>query len=162
MLTFLQLRLRIVGDTYFLPNSGMGNLVVADLRNRNSAIEFGDNEMNYLNTQVHVEVNFNTPVDINEQTGDINLGTIQSSEQKQNIKLGVFSAIYRVTKVQSEFVAGKFEQDIELVAPQSMTLGQKETKGSSEATTKKTVEESKNNVNKRKNLEVLDKIKHRN
>lgn len=146
----LQLRLRIVGDTYFLPNSGMGNLVVADLRNRNSAIEFGDNEMNYLNTQVHVEVNFNTPVDINEQTGDINLGTIQSSEQKQNIKLGVFSAIYRVTKVQSEFVAGKFEQDIELVAPQSMTLGQKETKGSSEATTKKTVEESKNNVNKRK------------
>ena len=133
----LQLQLQIVGDTYFLPNSGMGNLVVADLRNRNKAIEFGDNEMNYLNTQVHVEVNFNTPVDINEQTGDMNLGTIQSAEKKQNIKLGVFSAIYRVTKVRSEFSGGRFIQDLDLVAPQSMTLGQKQTKTTSNANSKK-------------------------
>ena len=67
----LQLQLRIVGDTYFLPNSGMGNLVVADLRKQNKAIEFGEREMDYLNTQVHVEVNFNTPVDINETTGAV-------------------------------------------------------------------------------------------
>ena len=127
-----------MGDTYFLPNSGMGNLVVADLRNRNKAIEFGDNEMNYLNTQVHVEVNFNTPVDINEQTGDMNLGTIQSAEKKQNIKLGVFSAIYRVTKVRSEFSGGRFIQDLDLVAPQSMTLGQKQTKTNSKSNTSKT------------------------
>ena len=134
----LQLQLRIIGDTYFLPNSGMGNLVVTDSRKRNSAIEFGEREMDYLNTQVHVEVNFNTPVDINEQTGDMNLGAIKLQEQKQNIKLGVFSAIYRVTKVRSEFVGGKFEQDLELVAPASMTLGQKETKSTSKAPTKKT------------------------
>lgn len=134
----LQLQLRIIGDTYFLPNSGMGNLVVTDSRKRNSAIEFGEREMDYLNTQVHVEVNFNTPIDINEQTGDMNLGAIKLQEQKQNIKLGVFSAIYRVTKVRSEFVGGKFEQDLELVAPASMTLGQKETKSTSKATTKKT------------------------
>ena len=134
----LQLSLRIVGDTYFLPNSGMGNLVVADLRNQNKAIEFGEREMDYLNTQVHVEVNFNTPVDINEKTGDMNLASIKLQEQKQDIKLGVFSAVYRVTKVRSEFVGGKFEQDIELVAPASMTLGQKENKNTSEGTVQET------------------------
>ena len=134
----LQLQLRIVGDTYFLPNSGMGNLVVADLRKQNKAIEFGEREMDYLNTQVHVEVNFNTPVDINETTGDMNLASIRLQEQKQDIKLGVFSAVYRVTKVRSEFVGGKFEQDIELVAPASMTLGQKENTNTSEQTVQKT------------------------
>ena len=116
----------------------MGNLVVADLRNQNKAIEFGEREMDYLNTQVHVEVNFNTPVDINEKTGDMNLASIKLQEQKQDIKLGVFSAVYRVTKVRSEFVGGKFEQDIELVAPASMTLGQKENKNTSEGTVQET------------------------
>ncbi len=134
----LQLQLQIVGDTYYLPNSGMGNLVVADFRKRNKAIDFGDVEMDYLNSQVHVEVNFNTPVDINEQTGDMNLATIQGAEKKDSVKLGVFSAIYRVTKVRSEFSGGRFIQDLDLVAPQSMTLGQKETKSTSKATTKKT------------------------
>ena len=77
-------------------------------------------------------------MDINEKTGDMNLASIKLQEQKQDIKLGVFSAVYRVTKVRSEFVGGKFEQDIELVAPASMTLGQKENKNTSEETVQKT------------------------
>ena len=46
--------------------------------------------------------------------------------------------MYRVTKVRSEFVGGKFEQDIQLVAPASMTLGQKENTNTSEQTVQKT------------------------
>ncbi len=144
----LQLQLQIVGDTYYLPNSGMGNLVIADFRQRNKEIDFGSAEMDYLNKQVHVEVNFNTPVDINEDTGDMNLATIQGAEKKDNVKLGVFSAIYRVTKVRSEFQGGRFIQDLDLVAPQSMTLGQKESKSTSKATTKKTVDNSVSNRKK--------------
>ena len=82
--------------------------------------------MDYLNTQVCVEVNFNTPVDINEQTGDMNLASIQSVEKKQTLKLGVFSAIYRVIKCTSQFNGGRFIQNLSLVAPSSMTLGQKQ------------------------------------
>ena len=144
----ITLELEIVGDTYYLPNSGMGNLVINDSRKQNKSISFGKNEMDYLNTQVCVEVNFNTPVDINEQTGDMNLASIQSVEQKQSIKLGVFSAIYRVIKCTSQFNGGRFIQNLSLVAPSSMTLGQK-TKSSSDATQKKT-EDKKKKVNNKK------------
>ena len=133
----ITLELEIVGDTYYLPNSGLGNLVVRDFRKKNEAISFGKNEMDYLNTQVCVEVNFNTPVDINEQTGDMNLAAIQSVEKKQTLKLGVFSAIYRVIKCTSQFSGGQFKQNLNLVAPSSMTLGQK-TKSTSSSQQKKT------------------------
>ena len=133
----ITLELEIVGDTYYLPNSGFGNLVINDFRKKNNAISFGENEMDYLNTQVCVEVNFNTPADINEQTGDMNMATIQSAEKKQSIKLGVFSAIYRVIKCTSQFNGGRFIQNLSLVAPSSMTLGQK-TKSTSSAQQKKT------------------------
>ena len=104
----ITLELEIVGDTYYLPNSGLGNLVVRDFRKKNEAISFGKNEMDYLNTQVCVEVNFNTPVDINEQTGDMNLAAIQSVEKKQTLKLGVFKA-YRVIKCTSQSVEGLYK-----------------------------------------------------
>ena len=138
----LQLEMEIVGDTYFLPNSGLGNLIISDIRKQNKSVDFGRNEMDYLNTQVCVEVNFNTPVDINEQTGDMNLAAIQSVEKKQTLKLGVFSAIYRVIKCTSQFNGGRFIQNLSLVAPSSMTLGQK-TKSTSEATQKKTDDKKK-------------------
>ena len=49
----------------------------------------------------------------------------------------MFSAIYRVIKCTSQFNGGRFIQNLSLVAPSSMTLGQK-TKTNSSAQQKRT------------------------
>ena len=121
----LNLTLSIVGDTYFLPNSGMGNLVIRNVFSTNPDIEFGKREMDYLNGMCHVEVFFNTPVDIDEKTGDMKSAAIAGGDGTA-IRLGTFSAIYRVVEVESTFRGGKFEQDLRLVAPQSLQIREEE------------------------------------
>ena len=121
----LNLTLSIVGDTYFLPNSGMGNLVIQNVFSTNPDIEFGKREMDYLNGMCHVEVFFNTPVDIDEKTGDMKSAAIAGGDGTA-VRLGTFSAIYRVVEVESTFRGGKFEQDLRLVAPQSLQIREEE------------------------------------
>ena len=121
----LNLTLSIVGDTYFLPNSGMGNLVIRNVFSTNPDIEFGKREMDYLNGMCHVEVFFNTPVDIDEKGGDMKSAAIAGGDGTA-IRLGTFSAIYRVVEVESTFRGGKFEQDLRLVAPQSLQIREEE------------------------------------
>ena len=121
----LNLTLSIVGDTYFLPNSGMGNLVIRNVFSTNPDIEFGKREMDYLNGMCHVEVFFNTPVDIDEKRGDMKSAAIAGGDGTA-IRLGTFSAIYRVVEVESTFRGGKFEQDLRLVAPQSLQIREEE------------------------------------
>ena len=121
----LNLTLSIVGDTYFLPNSGMGNLVIRNVFSTNPDIEFGKREMDYLNGMCHVEVFFNTPVDIDEKTGDMKSAAIAGGDGTA-VRLGTFSAIYRVVEVESTFRGGKFEQDLRLVAPQSLQIREEE------------------------------------
>ena len=121
----LNLTLTIVGDTYFLPNSGMGNLVILNHYADNTKIEFGKREMDYLNGMCHVEVFFTTPVDIDEASGDMKAARFVDEASGTSVQLGTFSAIYRVTQVQSTFRGGKFTQDLTLVAPQSLQIREK-------------------------------------
>ena len=121
----LNLTLTIVGDTYFLPNSGMGNLVILNHYSDNTKIEFGKREMDYLNGMCHVEVFFTTPVDIDEASGDMKAARFVDEVSGTSVQLGTFSAIYRVTQVQSTFRGGKFTQDLSLVAPQSLQIREK-------------------------------------
>ena len=81
--------------------------------------------MDYLNGMCHVEVFFNTPVDIDEKRGDMKSAAIAGGDGTA-IRLGTFSAIYRVVEVESTFRGGKFEQDLRLVAPQSLQIREEE------------------------------------
>ena len=129
-----ELNLRIVGDTYFLPNSGMGNYVskVVDSREirnaegqkRTVAAVFSnaDGEAALINGQILVEVDFRTPIDLGKD-GDMEFASFTSNTTTSE-KLGEFSGVYRVTNIVSHFRQGKFEQEVKMIRPQNMELQQ--------------------------------------
>ena len=129
-----ELNLRIVGDTYFLPNSGMGNYVskVVDRREiyneegqkRTVAAVFSnaDGEAALINGQILVEVDFKTPIDLGKE-GDMEFASFTSNTTTSD-KLGEFSGVYRVTNIVSHFRQGKFEQEVKMIKPQNMELQQ--------------------------------------
>lgn len=124
----VNLTVNIVGDTYYLPNSGMGNytapLQVVDSRNTvdnegnrhrvASVFVNGDGEANFMNRMVLCELNFLTPVDLREQTGDMVFAGYKN-EAGEPKRLGTFSGMFRITHVNSSFRQGKFTQELKMV-----------------------------------------------
>jgi len=125
----VQLNVRLVGDPYYLPNSGFGNFVefgtkVAKGPNSKDKTKMTkDGRADFINRMNLVEFNFRSPVDYDLNSdknskyyGDIRSILIKdSAEQKQ--QLGFFSGMYIVTKVTSVFRQGKFEQEVTLTRP---------------------------------------------
>jgi hypothetical protein len=95
------LDLEILGDPYWLSQTGMGNYVS---RADPSKLITNDGEMNYTVSSIHIQVNFRSPVDINENTGlyDFPSGTVNAS----------FSGIYEVDTAESTFNDGMFKQKL--------------------------------------------------
>jgi len=98
------LNLTILGDPYFIGDSGMGNYSAVSTDNPHIT---ADGSMNYQNGEVHVIVNFRSPVDINISTGMYDLATTSS--------ISKFSGLYRVLRVESFFQRGKFTQSLKMV-----------------------------------------------
>lgn len=98
----IQVELDVLGDTYWLIDSGMGNYFapytseVAQITN--------DGTANYENGFVYIYITFKTPNDIDETTG-------LYSFKKEN----QFSGLYRVTKCDSTFNGGKFTQKLQCI-----------------------------------------------
>jgi hypothetical protein len=97
--------LEILGDTYWLVDSGMGNYF-AKVPSENSLIT-NDGSMNYESGNVYVYLTFKTPVDINETTGlyDFSVAGKESP----------FGGIYRVNMCENTFVDGQFKQKLKLL-----------------------------------------------
>jgi hypothetical protein len=96
--TLLKIDLEILGDPYFLPDSGLGNQLVPP----RSLNVLNDGSMNYQGGQVDFIVNFNTPIDIDTASGLYKFGK----------PIDQFSGLYEVLRVESKFVQGKFTQII--------------------------------------------------
>lgn len=97
------LTMKILGDPYFIGDSGMGNFTIASAGN-------GINEegsIDWQKGQVMVRVNFRTPEDANTDTGFYDFGN--------TIVVTQFSGLFRVLEVTSEFTRGKFTQSLGLV-----------------------------------------------
>lgn len=94
----LNLNMEIMGDPYYIPSTGMGNIIVQpkgeNLTNEGS--------MNYQNGEVHIQINFRTPIDLDPQTG------LYRFEQG----IDVWSGLYQVIGIESKFNGGKFTQNI--------------------------------------------------
>ncbi len=99
----IALDLTILGDPYYLGDSGMGNYSAVSTDNRHIT---ADGSMNYQNGEVQVLINFRTPVDINQQTGLYDFTSTSISQ---------FSGLYRVLQVDSTFSRGKFTQVLKMV-----------------------------------------------
>jgi len=97
--------LEILGDTYWLIDSGMGNYFSGSSA-PNSLIT-NDGTMNYESGNVYVYLTFKTPADINETTGlyDFSVAGKESP----------FGGIYRVNLCENTFVDGQFRQKLKLL-----------------------------------------------
>ena len=97
----MKLDLTILGDPYFIGNSGMGNFTIPGSGPINS-----EGSMNWQEGQIIVKVTFRTPEDANTDTGfyDFAGGKIVRE----------FTGKYRVQEVESTFNRGKFTQRITL------------------------------------------------
>jgi hypothetical protein len=94
----VNLNMTIMGDPYYIPTSGMGNLVVG-ARGEN---QLSDGAMNYQNGEVEIIINFRTPIDLNPTTG------LYKFEQG----IDIWSGLYQVTEVESRFNNNKFTQNV--------------------------------------------------
>ena len=92
----------ILGDPYYISNSGMGNYTAPPTQFLNVS---SDGTMNYQNGEVHIVINFRTPSDINQTTGLYNLTNNSLCQQ--------FSGLYKLVKIRSEFKHGQFTQSID-------------------------------------------------
>ena len=157
----LHLDMQIIGDPYFLPSSGMMNsdevvrtyvdprsYYTADGQITATGQAFGNGrgELNHLNRICYVEVNFQTPIDL--QTDGNNFIFPNNGAYKngfgESVRLGEFSGLYRVYKIVNSFRQGKFEQTLTLIRSASMAQDAKE--GSKENKNTISIDESDPNA----------------
>jgi hypothetical protein len=94
----------ILGDPYYLGDSGMGNYTAApsQFENMNS-----DYAIDYQTGEVDIAVYFRTPIDLNVQKGAYDFGPTELVQQ--------FSGLYQVTQIENNFSRGKFTQVLTLI-----------------------------------------------
>ena len=103
--------LKILGDPYFIVDSGVGNYTAPETNLINLTADGG---INYQNGEVDVTLNFRTPLDINEATGMYEFGPTNLVRQ--------FSGLYQVQEIRHSFEGGKFLQTLKLTRRQNQEL----------------------------------------
>lgn len=100
------LSIEILGDTYWMIDSGMSNYFSKPVSP--GALITEDGTMNYEGTDVYIYVTFKTPIDLNENTGLYDFPSDASIESP-------FSGIYRVVMCDNMFNDGIFKQKLKCV-----------------------------------------------
>jgi len=98
------LRMKIIGDPYYIVQSGMGNYTSAPTQYQNLN---SDGTVNYQSGEVDIRVNFRSPIDINQGTGLYNFGGTSKSSP-----VNTFSGLYNLCIVNSKFSGGQFTQEL--------------------------------------------------
>ena len=99
----LQLNMEIIGDPYFIIQSGTGTYTSppSQFKNLNA-----DGTVNHQSGEVDIIVNFRTPIDINQTTGMYDFGSGTTKP------VMAFSGLYCINNVESHFKQGKFTQNL--------------------------------------------------
>lgn len=96
--------LTILGDPYYLGDSGMGNYTAAKSQYENMTADYS---IDYQTGEVDVTVDFRTPIDLDMSKGAYTFGPTKLINQ--------FSGLYQVTRVESTFNRGRFTQVLTLI-----------------------------------------------
>ena len=134
----VKINFTVMGDTYYLIDSGLSNYFAAESGSSNLLTE--DGTMNYEGQDVYIYITFRTPADINERTGGFEFDDGVSP----------FSGIYRVIKVISKFEGGTFKQELQCIRMQAQPTdfdGKKLTTSTQNNTTVKVTGEAKDKNN---------------
>jgi len=98
------LDLTIIGDPYYIMQSGVGNYTSSQSQYANLN---ADGTMNYQNGEVDIMVSFRTPIDINQATG-----LYSFSQSSRTAPVLAYSGLYCVQEVVSSFKGGQFTQNL--------------------------------------------------
>jgi hypothetical protein len=109
----INLSREIMGDPYWIVNSGMGNYTsqpVVGVKDLNL-----DGSVNWQNGEVDIGIYFRSPLDINQGTG---LYDFKSANTFNLVKAGkaaptiAFTGLYKITQVTNVFKGGRFTQTL--------------------------------------------------
>jgi len=102
----IQVDLQIHGDPYFLADAGLGNFV--GIPNPVNSMITIDGSMNPVDGEIHVVLNFRTPIDYDDDSGFVKypLGGF--------LPIAMFSGVYQVVHVTNNFKNGTFTQTLRL------------------------------------------------
>lgn len=104
-LDMMMLNMDILGDPFWIPQSGLGNY--SSEQNSTNKDITAAGTLSYQQSEVDVYVNFKTPLDINQNTGMYNFGSSSAIGP-----VLTFSGLYNVTQVLSTFRGGRFVQTL--------------------------------------------------
>jgi hypothetical protein len=96
--------LTILGDPYYLGDSGMGNYTAPKSQYENMTADYS---IDYQTGEVDITVDFRTPIDLDMSKGAYTFGPTKLINQ--------FSGLYQVTRVESTFNRGRFTQVLTLI-----------------------------------------------
>ena len=100
----VDLNMQILGDPYYIAQSGAGNYTAQPTQFSNLN---DDGSVSYQNGEVDIVINFRTPIDINQSTGMYNFGPNTDTAPVMQ-----FSGLYKLTTVSSVFSQGTFKQTL--------------------------------------------------
>ena len=100
----------IIGDPYFLADSGLGNFSNTGTGSYNVTENL---TMDYQSGEVDIAIVFRTPIDYNSSTGLMDFGDTQIVRH--------FSGLYKVNEVKHRFQNGKFTQELSLMRRRNQT-----------------------------------------
>lgn len=100
----------IMGDPYFLADSGLGNFSSTGTGSFNVT---KDLTMDYQSGEVDIAIVFRTPIDYNSSTGLMDFGDTSIVRH--------FSGLYKVNEVKHRFNSGKFTQELSLMRRRNQT-----------------------------------------
>ena len=103
--------LSILGDPYYIVDSGMGNFNNSGATPSTRITPTG--AMDYQTGEVHILLNFRTPIDINANSGTYDFGN--------TVDLQGFSGLYQVLTASNRISGGKFTQALTIVRKQKQS-----------------------------------------
>lgn len=111
MADMVTVQMKILGDPFYMGDSGMGNYTAKSTSNRSVT---ADNSINYQRGAVYIKLYFFNPVDINHEKGMYDFPNGEVVPQ--------FSGLYQVAQVESVFERGLFTQNLDLLRMPNQTL----------------------------------------
>jgi hypothetical protein len=113
---FVKADLSILGDPYFIADSGTGNYysqIETDPKTGNPKFINKDGSMEPTFAGVYVVLNFRTPIDY-ASNGQMIFKDTASQLNKNFVKLAQFSGVFQVVQVENIFENGVFRQELQL------------------------------------------------
>jgi hypothetical protein len=121
--------LTILGDPYYLGDSGMGNYTAPKSQYENMTADYS---IDYQTGEVDITVDFRTPIDLDMSKGAYTFGPTKLINQ--------FSGLYQVTRVENTFARGRFTQVLTLIR----RAGQSSNPSATEGGTVKLLQDTQN------------------